>query len=152
MKKIFFFSFLLLTFLCIAIICIYFAVEDEIYAFIVPLIVSGIGVITISYILIVETIVGHKVYYYDNELLYIKRKNKTIIKIEKRTIENVTLVFDVNADNLYIVSFEHRDKKHYLPVNSYNIEAIWKFVEGIDYNIKNTYWYYLIYLMEILLI
>ena len=151
MKKVFLFSFLLLTFL-ISATCIYCVIVDEIYAFIVPAIISFIGVITISYLLIIETIVGHKLYYYINEVLYIKRKNKTISKIKKRAIKTVTLVCDTDVDDLYIVSFKYNGKKHYIAVNSHNKDNILDFIEGIEYDIKKNYWYYLIYLMEVLLI
>ncbi len=152
MKKKVFLFIICLTFLLTFTGCIYFVLIDKELVLIAPTVISAIGTIAILCSLIIEIFVGHKEYDYNNEILYVRRKNKIIVKIEKQAIENVILVCDTGVDDLYIVSFKHGGKKHYIAVNSHNKDNILNFIEGIDYGIKKNYWYYLIYLLDILLI
>lgn len=151
MKRILLLSIFLITCLSVATTCIFFGIEDTATVFIVPIIVSILGVIATSYLLVVETVIGHKEYHYSDDVLSIKRKGKTVFEIQKGEVTNLTLIYDVDTDNLYLISFEYCNKKHYIAINSNNKDVL-KFVDGIDHNKKNNYWYYLIYIMEILLV
>ena len=114
------------------------------WAFFVPCLAFSITTILLSYLLIIEIFLGHKIYTYDNSSLYIWRKGKMKKCIQKENTSKIVLTLDVFTEELHIISFVYEDKKYYVSINQDNEEDILKFVSGKDFTKKKNWWYYLI--------
>ena len=151
-KRILLFSILLLVFLSATIVFILCEFEENEPAFLFPAIIGAIGVIVTGYLVLVGVLFGYKSYNYCGDVLYVQRKGKTVFKIPNSEIKKLTLIYDVDTDNLYLVRFEYNGHKHCIEVNSNNKDDTLKFVEKIEHFKKKNYCLYLIYLLDIFLI
>ena len=121
-----------------------FTFDDFHISLIILAAVFLLGGIAVSYLLIKEIVTGEKSYDYLDSILYAYQKGKLKYTFGKNTVEDLTLIFDLFNDSLYMISFVFKGKKHYISIDKQNEVPIKSFIEGADTIKKNNWWYYVL--------
>lgn len=141
---------LLLSAISILISCtlVYTAVSYNDFSFIIPAIVFIACSVILMYLFLIESFIGYKKFFYENENIIVKRKECIITVIPKYSIKKLTVVYDVvnkkldNKEEVHYFTFLHNKKRYYVDAKAFGEENLTSFINGLEYKKTTNNLYY----------